>query len=123
MLQVLNTLFFIFHTFWILLILFGWLNIRTLRMNLYAIILTAVSWIGLGYWYGWGYCLCTDWHWQVRQRLGIADQTNNYVHLLISNLTGLSLSSDTVMFFVAIVFLISTVMSVSFNFRAWKNRV
>ena len=26
--------------------------------------------VGLGAVYGWGYCPCTDWHWDVKRRLG-----------------------------------------------------
>jgi len=122
MFQVLNILFFVFHSFWILLVLFGWMNIRTLKINLLAIILTAVSWIGLGYWYGWGYCFCTDWHWQVRHKLGIVDQTNNYVHLLVSKVTGIDFSPGTMMIIVGSVFLISTIISVSLNLRTWTKR-
>jgi hypothetical protein len=52
--------------------------------------LTALSWFGLGFWYGWGYCPCTEWHWQVRSRLGFVDPPS-YVQLLIREVTGIAL--------------------------------
>ena len=66
----------------------GWTWSRTRRMSLAALVLTAVSWFGLGYWRGWGYCLCTDWHWQVRRSLGDLDLPHNYIGFLIREGTG-----------------------------------
>lgn len=43
---------------------------------------------GLGALYGWGYCPFTDWHWEVRARLGHHDPPS-YVQLLIHELTGI----------------------------------
>jgi hypothetical protein len=55
--------------------------------------LTAVSWLGLGIWYGWGYCPSTDWHWRIRERLGYRDPPS-YVQVLINELTGVDLEAD-----------------------------
>jgi hypothetical protein len=46
--------------------------------------------MGLGLFYGWGYCPCTDWHWQIRARLGYVDPPS-YVQLLVTQLTGVDL--------------------------------
>jgi hypothetical protein len=53
--------------------------------------LTALSWFGLGMLYGWGYCPCTDWHWQVRARLGHRDPPS-YIQLLITEVIGIDLT-------------------------------
>jgi len=122
-LQLLNYFFFVVHSMWILLILIGWVHVLTLRIHLYAVVFTAISWICLGYWYGWGYCLCTDWHWQIRSSLGIHDNTNNYVHLLIFKATGLDPSPGTMNILVAGGFAASAVLSIVLNFRRYiKNR-
>ena len=55
-----------------------------------AVSLTALSWFGLGLRYGWGYCPFTDWHWEVRARLGHPDPPS-YIQLLIRELTGIDL--------------------------------
>ena len=52
-----------------------------------------MSWFGLGAWYGWGYCPFTDWHWQVRERLGYRDDPDSYMELLISEVFKVDLSS------------------------------
>ena len=60
-------------------------------MLLFTLLATAASWFVMGIWYGIGYCLCTDWHWQVRQQLGYQDDSPTYIHLMIKLLTGADL--------------------------------
>ena len=73
LLKILNLFFFGFHTVLILFNIFGWLIPRWRLANLITLSLTAFSWFVLGIWYGWGYCFCTDWHWQIREMLGLPD--------------------------------------------------
>jgi hypothetical protein len=88
--EILNVGFFVFHTFWIAFNCVGWAWRRTRRWQLATVSLTALSWFGLGIWYGWGYCPSTDWHWRIRARLGYHDPPS-YVQLLIRALTGIDL--------------------------------
>jgi hypothetical protein len=83
----LNVGFFVLHTAWIALTCLGWIWRRTRAWQLAAVSATALSWVALGFWYGWGYCPFTDWHWHVRARLGYRDPPS-YVQLLIRELTG-----------------------------------
>jgi Protein of Unknown function (DUF2784) len=92
--EILNIGFFVFHTAWIAFNCLGWVWRRTRPWHLATVSLTAVSWFGLGAWYGWGYCPCTDWHWTVRARLG-HDDPPSYIQLLIRVLTGLELHVHT----------------------------
>jgi hypothetical protein len=92
--EVLNAAFFAFHTAWILFNCFGWIWRRTRAWQLATVSLTALSWFVLGFWYGWGYCPCTDWHWQVRARLGFADPPS-YIQLLVRELTGITLGEQS----------------------------
>jgi hypothetical protein len=86
----LNVGFFVFHTAWIAFNCLGWAWRRTRPWHLGTIVLTALSWFGLGWWFGWGYCPCTEWHWQIRARMGFSDPPS-YVQLLIRELTGIEL--------------------------------
>ena len=88
--DVLDVVFFVFHTSWIAFNCLGWIWRRTRRWHLVAVSLTALSWFGLGLRYGWGYCPFTDWHWEVRARLGHHDPPS-YIQLLIRELTGIDL--------------------------------
>jgi hypothetical protein len=89
-LDALNVGFFLFHTVWIAFNCLGWAWRRTRRWQLATLSLTALSWFGLGAWYGWGYCPFTDWHWQVRERLGY-DDPPSYIQLLIREVAGIDL--------------------------------
>jgi hypothetical protein len=83
--DILNAGFFTLHSAWIIFNCLGWVWRKTRVWHLVTVSLTALSWFGLGVWYGWGYCPCTDWHWQVRARLGYHDPPS-YVQLLIREL-------------------------------------
>lgn len=120
--QFLNIFFFLFHTLFTLFNITGWLFRATRKWNLVTLSLTAFSWFVLGIWYGWGYCLCTDWHWQVRERLGYHDQQNSYIHFLLLKLTGINFNETLVNNVTLIVFLISVVMSIWLNIRDRKQR-
>ena len=89
--EVLNVAFFVFHTSWIVFNCLGWIWRRTRRWHLATVSLTALSWFGLGIFHGWGYCPCTEWHWQVRARLGHRDPAS-YIQLLFGELTGSELT-------------------------------
>jgi hypothetical protein len=115
--QFLNYFFFGFHTALIFFNTFGWIFHKTRKWNLITLLLTALSWFGLGIWYGWGYCLCTDWHWRVRQHLGYHDNTNSYIQFLAQKLTGKNFSSQLVDNVTAIVFFASLALSIVFNIR------
>jgi hypothetical protein len=84
--ETLNVAFFVFDTSWIVFTCVGWIWKRTRPWQLATVSLTALSWVGLGPWFGWGYCPCTDWHWRVRARLGFTDSPS-YVQLLLRELT------------------------------------
>jgi hypothetical protein len=66
---------------------------RTRPWQLVTVSLTTLSWVGLGALYGWGYCPCTDWHWQVRARLGF-DDPPSYIQLLIREATGIDIGTE-----------------------------
>ena len=118
----LNVFFFVFHTCIILFIVLGWIWKKTRLANLIFIILTAFSWFFLGIWYGFGYCPCTDWHWQVRMNLGIYDTSTSYLEFLVEKLTGLDVSRGLVDVF-AVVFLVTAFcLSIVLNIRDLKRK-
>lgn len=120
--SVLNLLFFAFHTSWMAFNAVGWAWRRTRRAHLVTMGLTALAWFGLGYWYGWGYCPCTDWHWMVRARLGYRDDPHSYVQLLVRELSGWEPSRFWADLVTVSVFLVAGVLSVVLNVRDWRSR-
>jgi hypothetical protein len=117
----LNIFFLIFHTIFTLFNLTGWISRKTRRLHLLTMLLTAGSWFILGIWYGWGFCFCTEWHWEVRAHLGYHDMPRSYISFLITTLTGLHLNERLVENGTAIAFLSCFLLSLILNFRDWKS--
>lgn len=120
--EFLNIFFFVFHTVFTLFNIVGWLFHRTRKLHLITLSLTAFSWFILGIWYGWGYCFCTDWHWDVREKLGYEDRSNSYIHFLILKLTGADLNPKLVEQGTLIVFLLCFALSIWLNIRDRKRK-
>jgi hypothetical protein len=122
MVEFLNVFFFVFHTSLILFILLGWLWTKTRKINLVVVILTVFSWFILGIWHGFGYCPSTDWHWQVRERLGHYDMPSSYLTFLIRSLTGWEVDKRLVDVFAVLFLLLVLFVSIVTNYRDWKDR-
>jgi hypothetical protein len=111
-----NATFFVFHTAWVAFNCLGWMWRRTRPWQLAAALLTALSWGGLGFWYGWGYCPGTDWHWRVRARMGFEDPPS-YIQLLIRELTGILLERGVADALAVVTLTTSTALSVMLRAR------
>jgi hypothetical protein len=120
MAEFLNIFFFVFHTVWMVFNSIGWIWRKTRRLHLITMLLTAISWFGFGIWYGWGYCVFTDWHWQIRRDLGHIDP-QSYTQLLITELTGIQIASTTAGILTAGVFFIALVLTIILNITDQKN--
>lgn len=116
----LDKFFFIFHSSLIVFILFAWIWKKTRLANLVVILMTAFSWTVLGIWYGFGYCPCTEWHWQVRVKLGYYDMPSTYTKFLIDSLTGLDVSPIWVDTLAVSLLILAFAASVFTNARDWK---
>jgi len=120
MYKFLDVFFIIFHTVFTLFNLLGWIWLKTRRIHLITLGLTALSWFGLGLFYGMGYCFCTDWHWQVRLKLGKTDMPHSYIKFLVDELTGLDVSASLVETCTMLFFILAVVLSVLLNIRDRK---
>ncbi|HLK14203.1 MAG TPA: DUF2784 family protein [Fimbriimonadaceae bacterium] len=119
MLAALNIGFFVFHTALILFNVFGWAWRKTRRWNLVTLLATAFSWCVMGLWKGLGYCLCTDWHWRVREAMGIHETSSSYIVLLTRELSGWDPPVSLANTVAGIVFGTSVALSVGLNLRDW----
>jgi len=88
--------------------------------NLVIILSTVFSWFFLGIWYGFGYCPCTDWHWQVRMKMGLYDTSTSYLEFLVEKLTGLNVDRAVVDVFAVVFLLAALSVSVLLNVRDIK---
>lgn len=120
--HIADTFFFVFHVALIIFNLFGWIPARFRKLNLITLLLTAFSWFVLGIFYGFGYCFLTDWHWDVREKLGETPESYSYIHFLITELTPLEIPEKTVDVLTAVFFFAALVTSIFVNLRAQKKR-
>lgn len=120
--QAANIFFFAFHIGLIFFNLFGWIFPRLRKWNLITLGLTAFSWFALGIFYGWGYCFLTDWHWTVREGLGLTTQSDSYIHFLISSVLPVQLSENLVDTLTAVLFFAACVASITVNFVVRRKR-
>lgn len=116
-LEFLNIFFLLFHTGLTLFNALGWLFYRIRFYNLVTLLATGFSWFVMGLWYGWGYCICTDWHWQVRQALGDTDLPVSYITFLIQHWTGFHPDPYLVDVATGTVFAVALIMSMILNYR------
>lgn len=91
-LQTLDSLLFVFHNLVIFVNLFGWMIPFLRRTQRILISLTAFSWFVIGFFYGFGYCIVTDIHYQVLYRLGKTDLPNSYIKYLLDKIFGTDLN-------------------------------
>ncbi|MEX2232187.1 MAG: DUF2784 family protein [Cyclobacteriaceae bacterium] len=118
--KIVDKFFYIFHVALIIFNLFGWIPKSLRRWNLLTLLMTAFSWFVLGIFYGFGYCFFTDWHWQVREKLGYATDSNSYIHFLLTQLTPLSVREDVVDLFTGVLFFLALLISVYVNVRSMR---
>lgn len=127
MLAVLDAGLFVFHTVLIAFNMVGWAWRRTRVAHLVVLAMTAFSWFVMGAFYGWGYCLCTDWHFRVRRSRGVPVPESSFVQLLGKTL-GVSLNRGTadalaVGVFAAIVVATAITWAIAWRRRAPERRV
>ncbi len=113
----LDWFFVFFHTGLIAFNVTGWIWKRTRGVHLAVLTLTCFSWFGLGFFYGFGYCPCTDWHWQVKRALGEVDLPLSYAKYYLDKLTGLDWDPTLVDGAVAVSGLVALAASIGLNWR------
>ncbi|MFW6160828.1 MAG: DUF2784 domain-containing protein [Acidobacteriota bacterium] len=119
---ILDKFFFVFHSILVLFNLFGWIWKKSRLPHLILISLTAFSWFFLGIWYGYGYCPSTDWHWQVRMKLGYYSMPDSYLQFLFETLTGINVSRTVVDTAALVVLFTAFLLSLTLNLRDRKQK-
>ena len=117
----LDFFFLVLHGSLIVFILTGWIWPKTRRVHLLVMTLTFSSWIGLGFFYGFGYCPSTDWHWRVKEELGETDLPDTYVKYYLDRLTGLDWRPPLVHALILTFAATALGISVALNWRDWRH--
>jgi hypothetical protein len=118
MLRLLDGFFTFLHLLIIGFNLLGWISAKTRKAHLVLIVVTALSWFGLGIWFGWGYCPITDWQWDIKQQLGETRLPNSFIKYYADKLTGHSFDAGFIDTITAVCFAIAAAISLYVNFIA-----
>jgi len=116
----LDKFFFVFHTSIIIFNITGWIWKKTRLLNLILLLSTLFSWFFLGIWYGFGYCPSTDWHWQVREKLGYYDMPSSYLEFLFESITGVNVNAKLVDVLAVLFLGLALTASIITNIRDFK---
>lgn len=87
------------------------------KANLITLSLTGLSWVGLGLFYGMGYCPLTDLHWKVLFELGEAPETTSYVAYLFQRILSIKVSNSFADNITLITYLFALVLSIALNIK------
>ena len=120
MLNFLDILYYVLHMAIILFNTLGWISLKTRKANLALLTVTFFSWFGLGLIYGIGYCPFTQWHWEVKAKLGQGPLPANYIQHIFQKFLGLDLASKTVDYLTFTFFFGSLILSLVLNYRDFK---
>ncbi len=97
MLQLYDIGFTIFHSAFILFVLFGWIHPKTQRIHQFALLFTLIAWLLIGWYVGTiGYCPLTDWQWDIKRQLGERNLPSSFTEYVGEKLTGLDLNKTYV---------------------------
>lgn len=96
-----------------------WIPRRTARLHRVVVVLTAFSWLVLGYTKGFGYCVLTDLQWRVKHARGITRLPGSFVKYALDFATGKDLPPAAVNAIAAVVFVIGCAAAIV---RYWQER-
>ncbi len=122
LLRIADWSLFAFHTALIVFNCVGWIWRRTRPWHLATLGATAASWLVLGFWFGFGYCVCTDLHWRVRTALGERITEQTYIQYLVARLTGWRPDANLASTTTGIVFAIVAILSITLSVREARIR-
>ena len=113
--NILNLLLHAVHLFIIVFSVVGWMVPLLRPHHLVLCLLIAFSWLVLGARKGWGYCLVTDWQWQLMRRMGRTDLPSSYMPMLYRFLTGHGGDDRRIELVTRVVFFLSFLASIAVN--------
>ena len=120
-LQTLDWFFVIFHFILVIFNLTGWIWVKTRFWHLITMGSTMFSWLVLGAFYGLGYCFCTDWHWQVKRKLGETGLPYSYIKYYVDQIFDVSANAQFVDGVTAGVFGTLFIVTIVLNVRGRKS--
>jgi hypothetical protein len=121
-LHLLDIFFTILHLIIIGFNLLGWIWKRTRKLHLVCVAITATCWFILGIWLGIGYCPITDWHWQIKDKLGEQNLPGSFIGYYADKISGRHINDTLIDTLTAGSFFAAVALSVYFNFWAKRKK-
>lgn len=118
---LLDVVFTLLHVVVIVFNLVGWIWKITRKFHLIALAATLFSWLILGIKYGLGYCFLTDWHWEIKAKLGETNLPNSFIKYLFDQYTFMNVSAENADFITMITIIFVILITIYVNFIR-KNR-
>lgn len=115
-LELLDFLFHFLHIFIIFWNLFGWMFQRFIILHFLSLNLVLFSWGFLGFFYGFGYCFLTDFHWRIKIQKGETNLPNSYIEYILQKF-GFYFDSNYVDIFVLMITIIIYIISFYFFYK------
>lgn len=115
-LHLLDIFFTLFHLIVIGFNLLGWIWKRTRKLHLICVAVTASCWFILGIWFGIGYCPVTDWHWQIKEKLGGHNLPGSFIGYYADQISGTHVNDTLIDWLTGGSFFAAAVLSVYVNF-------
>lgn len=112
----------VFHTSLMVFNVLGWLFPTTRRLNLLTLLLTLGSWTFLGYWYGWGFCPLTDWHFNILEKLGYPNLPPSYLQFMLMRFFDWHITTCQADIITVGGLAVAFVGSVVVNLRSWSGK-
>ncbi|MEQ8473137.1 MAG: DUF2784 domain-containing protein [Marinoscillum sp.] len=121
MLYALDIFLTVFHSAFILFILFGWSYKKSRKLHMTALLLTLIAWMLLGLYKGViGYCPLTDWHWDVKRALGETGMPSSFVEYMVEKAMGINFPTLMMDIFTASGLIFGIVMSIIIYLKEMK---
>lgn len=120
-LRLLDALLTLFHLLVIGFNLFGWIWKSTRKLHFICVMVTAICWFGLGFWYGIGYCPITDYQWQIKELRGEQNLPNSFIKYLADATFGSNTNAKLIDILTGVSFLSAALLSVYINFFRKKD--
>lgn len=110
--QALNIALHLLHSGMVLFMMAGWAFRCLLLAHRMVLALIWGSWLGVGWYVGYlGYCVLTDWHWQLKEAMGEYGMPPSYIEYMLWQLGAPDLPDRWVMYGTAGTFIVITLLS------------
>jgi hypothetical protein len=100
------------HVLFIAAFVLLWIPRSTVRLHRWVVGLTVLSWIGAGFFKGFGYCVLTDLHWQVKRARGVTHLPGSFIKYAADAVTGRNIPATWVDTTALVVFLVGILAAV-----------